>query len=176
VALVVAGLAGTGIATDTLPGPLRTAAFHLGFPVSSPVLVATRADMANLRQALTSHNSKEVRDAALVLRHNLAAVGPDDLKGVQPAAEELLTEAADFLATEGAGQNGGTTETSAPEEPSSSATGTSTATSTQAQNIPLGTAEPTTTTTETSTPEPSASSDTSNPASTSTSGLAASSG
>ena len=110
--LATGGVATAAVATNTLPGPTRNVAFDLGLPVSSPDLVATQACLTALQTALVSRDAAEVSTEANSLRRDLAALSPDELKGVELEANQLLAQSSDFLASIAAaarGENGNTT-------------------------------------------------------------------
>jgi len=98
-ALVAAlGAFGGGVAADTLPGPLRSAAFDLGLPVSSPALVAARGAESDLRTALSARDRGAVVADSAVLRRRLSELDTADRTRAEPEAEALLGAADDFLA------------------------------------------------------------------------------
>ncbi len=93
VAAVVIGLAAAGVRTDVLPGPLRTAAFDIGLPVSSPALVATRGDLSKLDAVLGTGRAASIRAVATKVRGDLQTLDPGERQGVVGTAEALLAEA-----------------------------------------------------------------------------------
>ena len=92
-AAAVIGLGTAGVRTDVLPGPLRTAAFAIGLPVSSPALVATRGDLSDLGVVLGSGRPPSIRSAAAKVRVDLRALDPEERRRVEQTASTLLAEA-----------------------------------------------------------------------------------
>ncbi|MHB8439134.1 MAG: hypothetical protein ACYDD4_08230 [Acidimicrobiales bacterium] len=95
------GAFGGGVAVNSLPGPLRTAAYDLGLPVSSPSLVAAEAAESALSSALAARDRSAVIADVPVLARCVAALGSADRSNVEPAASALLARAAEFLAATG---------------------------------------------------------------------------
>lgn len=87
-----------GVASNSLPAPLRTAAYDLGLPVSSPALVAAQAAESALSSALRAHDRSAVVTDIQVLEQRLAALQASDRAQIGPGAMALLTQAAEFLA------------------------------------------------------------------------------
>lgn len=153
--LVAAGLAllaglgalSGGVATDSLPGPLRSAAFDLGLPVSSPSLVAAEAASARLAGALAARDRAAVLASVPVLEQRLAVLGAADRAHVEPGATTLLSQATEFLATtaplrtpanpgdDGSESTGSSTSTPETTEPSDQA-GTSSSESSSSTSAP----------------------------------------
>lgn len=92
-AAVVVGLGAAGVRTDVMPGPLRSAAFAVGLPVSSPALVATRGDLSDLDGVLGSGRAASIRAAAAKVRDDLRSLDPDERQRVAGKAGALLAEA-----------------------------------------------------------------------------------
>ncbi|HVC71522.1 MAG TPA: hypothetical protein VNC61_14805 [Acidimicrobiales bacterium] len=92
------GAIGGGVAADTLPGPLRTAAYDMGLPVSSPALVTAQGAETALRHALQAGDRMEVVVEAAALRQRLSALDPADRLKVDPEGITLLAKADAFLA------------------------------------------------------------------------------
>ncbi|MHB1487429.1 MAG: hypothetical protein ACYCZM_07740, partial [Acidimicrobiales bacterium] len=92
------GLVGGGIAFDTLPGPLRTVAYDLGLPVSSPALIAAQGAEMTLRQALGARDRTEVASDAALLRQRLGALDSADRLRADPEGIALLAQADAVLA------------------------------------------------------------------------------
>lgn len=92
-AAVLVGLAAAGVRTDRLPGPLRTAAFDIGLPVSSPALVATRGDLSQLGAVLGTGRTASIRAAASKVRGDLQNLDPDERQLVERSATTLLAQA-----------------------------------------------------------------------------------
>lgn len=121
------GAVSGGVAADSLPGPLRSAAYDLGLPVSSPSLVAAESAQSALAGALAAQDRKAVMADVPILEQSLAALGSADRLRVEPGATDVLAQAAAFLAAtaplpshgspgEGNTENGG----SAPSTPETS--------------------------------------------------------
>lgn len=97
----VLGAFGGGVAANSLPGPLRSAAYDIGLPVSSPALVAVQSTETELRSDLHARARAAVVADVGLLQHRLAALDPGDSTQAEPGAESLLAEADAFLATTG---------------------------------------------------------------------------
>lgn len=111
-AMVVAALGAFagGVAANSLPGPLRSAAYDMGLPVSSPALVAAEAAEMQLRAALVDRSRGDVLEASAVLRQRLGALAGSDRRKAYPAGAKLLAEAVSFLAAESPGSQPPSTE------------------------------------------------------------------
>ena len=121
-AAVLVGLAAAGVRTDRLPGPLRTAAFDIGLPVSSPALVATRGDLSQLGAVLGTGRPASIRAAATKVRGDLQNLDSDERQLVERSATSLLAQADDEAATaQAGGAPGGSSGQGAPDSSSSSA-------------------------------------------------------
>ena len=123
-AAVLVGLAAAGVRTDRLPGPLRTAAFDIGLPVSSPALVATRGDLSQLGAVLGTGRPASIRAAATKVRGDLQNLDSDERQLVERSATSLLAQADDEAATaQAGGAPGGSSGQGAPDSSSSSSAG-----------------------------------------------------
>ena len=96
--LATSGVAAAAVATDHLPGPTRTVAFDLGLPVTSPALEQAKATMTQLRDAIDAGNNPLVRDSAVALRIQLAALSPAERAQIEATAAQLLARADALLA------------------------------------------------------------------------------
>lgn len=106
--LATSGVAAAGVATDTMPGPVRHVAYSIGLPVTSPALESARATLGALEAALQGHDRAAVVASAALLRTQLAALSDADRAQIDPAAGHLLASADAFLegdAASGAPQN-----------------------------------------------------------------------
>lgn len=118
-AVAALGAFGGGVAADTLPGPLRTAAFDLGLPVSSPALAGARGVESELQAALSARDRSAVAADSTVLRQRLTELDTADRAQAEPEADALLVAADNFLAAnpapaEGSQPGPGSTEPSEP--------------------------------------------------------------
>ncbi len=113
-AVAVLGVFGGAVAANTLPGPLRSAAYDVGLPVSSPALVAAEGAETALQGALSSKDRSAIASDVSVLRARLSVLDASDRATAGPEAQRLLSEADVLLAhdTNAAPTSGSTPSTS----------------------------------------------------------------
>ncbi len=90
--LLTGGVATAGVATDTLPGPMRNLAYDLGLPVTSPGLYHARTNLEQLKQSINDRNNNEEVRWGLSLQHDLKSLNDDDLAKIRLPALSLLSE------------------------------------------------------------------------------------
>ena len=93
VATLTTGGAAAAVETNTLPGPLRSIAFAVGLPVTSPTDQEVDNDLAALRAALNLGDAIAIRTDAAALSRDLDGLSPDDRVTVDGEANLLLSQA-----------------------------------------------------------------------------------
>ena len=97
VATLTTGGAAAAVGTNTLPDPLRSIAFAVGLPVTSPADERIDNDLAALRATLNLGDAMAIRADAAALSRDLDALSPDDRVTVDGGANLLLAQAAVWL-------------------------------------------------------------------------------
>lgn len=92
-ALAVSGAAAAAVATNTLPGPLRTFAYSLGLPVTSPGLYQAQQEETHLRATLHAHRTARARVIGESLAAHLRTLDHSDYSSIEATADGLLREA-----------------------------------------------------------------------------------
>lgn len=91
--LTVSGAAAAAVATNTLPGPLRSLAYNLGLPVTSPALYQAQGEEATLRDTLQSHREARAHAIGEALARRLRTLDRGDRASIVPSADGLLRRA-----------------------------------------------------------------------------------
>ena len=99
VATLTTGGAAAAVGTNTLPDPLRSLAFAVGLPVTSPAGEKVDNDLAALRAALNLGDAIAIRADAAALSRDLDGLSPDDRVTFDGGANLLLAQAAVWLST-----------------------------------------------------------------------------
>ena len=99
VATLTTGGAAAAVGTNTLPDPLRSIAFAVGLPVTSPAGEKVDNDLAALRAALNLGDAIAIRADAAALSRDLDGLSPDDRVTFDGGANLLLAQAAVWLST-----------------------------------------------------------------------------
>ncbi len=92
-ALTVGGAAAAAVATNTLPGPLRSIAFTLGLPVTSPALYQAQQEESRLRATLHAHLGARAHSIGETLAAHIKSLDPTDQSSIAGTADGLLREA-----------------------------------------------------------------------------------
>ncbi len=87
----VGGVAAAAVGTNTLPGPTRTIAYHLGLPVTSPALHSALGVESQLRSYLLVRDRTQATHLASQLRQDLGGLNAGDLSQIAGSAKPLLT-------------------------------------------------------------------------------------
>jgi hypothetical protein len=92
-ALTVSGVAAAAVATNTLPGPLRSLAYGLGLPVTSPGLYQAQQEATQLRESLHAHLQSRAHSIGQSLAQHLKSLDSADRSSIAKTADGLLQEA-----------------------------------------------------------------------------------
>ena len=95
--LGVFGVFGGAVAANALPGPLRSVAYDVGLPVSSPALEAAEAAESALQGAISSRDRPAIQSDVTVLRQRLSVLDASDRATADPKARRLLSDALALL-------------------------------------------------------------------------------
>jgi hypothetical protein len=93
VATLTTGGTAAAVETNTLPGPLRSIAFAVGLPVTSPADQEVDNDLAALRGALNLGDATAIRADAAALSRDVDGLSPDDRVTVDGETNLLLAQA-----------------------------------------------------------------------------------
>lgn len=88
--LLSGGVAAAAVATDTMPGPIRSFAYDLGLPVTSPLLYQAKQHLVQLQKSITQQNHRQADHWGRILAHDLEGLDTHDLSEIRSPAEALI--------------------------------------------------------------------------------------